>query len=89
MPPILPMKIMTPSPRTSIDICKLNEFLGHSPRLCEICQHRQAAVFMVVRREGRTAKAHSCLTCFELAEGNGFDLMVETVSLQEFEEIPA
>ncbi|HSU53589.1 MAG TPA: hypothetical protein VLT36_05990 [Candidatus Dormibacteraeota bacterium] len=44
---------------------------------------------MVVRRVGRTAKAHSCLTCFELAEDNGFDLMVETVSLQEFEEIPA
>ena len=30
----------------SIDLMTLNEFLGHTERICEICQHGQAAVFM-------------------------------------------
>ena len=71
----------------SIDLMTLNEFLGHTERICEICQHRQAAVFMVAREGPHFAKAHVCLPCFELAESTGFASIIETVSLQEFDEL--
>jgi protein-arginine kinase activator protein McsA len=58
---------------------------------CEICQKREAALFMVVRQAkvaggDRVAKAHVCCTCFELAEARDV-AMVEAVSLQEFREV--
>jgi hypothetical protein len=73
---ILPLRHSTP--RT---------FLAHAERNCEICQGRQAAVFMVAREGANVAKAHVCLPCFELAETTGFASIVETVSLQEFNEL--
>jgi len=56
----------------TIDVMNMNEFLGHDPRICEMCEHRQAAVLMVARHEDHTTKTHVCLTCFELAESGGF-----------------
>ena len=62
----------------TIDILSVNEFLGHDSRTCEICEHRQAAVLMIAHDHTRTAKAHVCLTCFELAESSRFDAIIES-----------
>ena len=70
----------------TIDIMSVNEFLGHEPRICEVCEHRQAEVFMIVRDEKLTAKAHVCLTCFELAENSGFDDIIQTASVPDYLE---
>jgi hypothetical protein len=70
-----------------IDMISMADFLGHEPRLCEVCEHRQAAVFMLARNDERTAKAHVCLTCFELAESTDCNAIIESVYLQEFNEI--
>jgi protein-arginine kinase activator protein McsA len=52
---------------------------------CETCGERAAAIFMVVRENGSTAKAHVCIECFqEFVEIPGGT--TEAVSLQEFKE---
>jgi protein-arginine kinase activator protein McsA len=52
---------------------------------CNTCQEREATVFMVVRENGTTAKAHVCMGCFEdFREIPGGT--IEAVSLQEFKE---
>ena len=52
---------------------------------CETCAERAAAIFMVVRENGTTAKAHVCIECFEdFREIPGG--ITEAVSLQEFKE---
>jgi len=68
----------------TIDILSVNEFLGHEPRICEICEHREAAVLMLARDDVRTAKAHLCLECFEIAESQGFETIIESVSPQGY-----
>ncbi len=73
----------------TIDIMSVNEFLGHDPRICQVCEHRQAAVFMIARDHDHSAKAHVCLTCFQLAESSGFDAIIESVSLQELPDLAA
>ncbi len=71
----------------TVSLHSVTDFLGHQPVQCEICHRRNAAVFMVAREGPHAAKAHVCLGCFELAESTGFASIVESVSLQEFNEI--
>jgi protein-arginine kinase activator protein McsA len=62
--------------------------MGAAGEKCETCQEREATVFMVVREDGTTARAHVCLGCFEdIREIPGGS--VESVSLQEFKESEA
>ena len=68
----------------SIEMMSLNEFPGHEPCLCDMCQHRQAAVYLMATNEISTTNAHVCLTCFELAENSGFDEIAESVSPQRY-----
>ena len=52
--------------------------------MCELCGDREAKVFMVVH-DGKTAKAHVCMECFEeLREVPGGT--IEAVSLQDYRE---
>jgi hypothetical protein len=57
---------------------------------CEICRHRQAEVFIVVRQGvgGRehVVKAHVCLVCFE-GLGEMSDVRAETVSLGDYMDV--
>lgn len=50
---------------------------------CELCGNRAARVFMVVQ-DGRTAKAHVCLECFEEFQAIPGGT-VESVSLQDYQ----
>jgi hypothetical protein len=70
----------------TIELHSLTDFLGHQPVQCEICHHREAAVFMVAREISHAAKAHVCLRCFELVESTGFASIVESVSMEELDE---
>ena len=52
--------------------------------MCELCGKREATMFMVVH-DGKTAKAHVCMECFEeLREVPGGTM--ESVSLQDYRE---
>ena len=51
---------------------------------CEICEKREARLFMVARQDIVVAKAYVCLNCFELAQAMVPD--TESVSLQDYNE---
>jgi hypothetical protein len=51
---------------------------------CEICDKREARLFMVARQDAIVAKAHVCFICFELAQAKVPD--TESVSLQDYNE---
>ena len=61
-----------------MDVMSLNEFPGHDRCRCEVCQDNEASVLMLAHDGEQTAKAHLCLTCFELAEASGFDQIIES-----------
>ena len=54
-----------------------------SPGLCGICVEDVASVYVVMRGEVSTRKAHVCFRCFGQLEERG----VQPVSLQEFNEM--
>lgn len=58
---------------------------------CDICKLSTAALFVVVKQDEITSKAHACVGCFAIlqqkSDGEYSGMTVEAVSQQEFNEL--